>query len=111
MPSPRRFALDLVAMAAIAATACASKPPSARPEPLPTQSVQTERARLDTTVAGGEVAIGTVRARNSAAISSTVVGTVRVLNVTLGRRVRAGDVLVRISADEIGAKLDQTQAL
>jgi RND family efflux transporter MFP subunit len=39
------------------------------------------------------------------------VGKVQALNVTLGRRVQTGDVLVRISADEIGAKLDQAEAL
>jgi multidrug efflux pump subunit AcrA (membrane-fusion protein) len=39
-----------------------------------------------------------------------VVGKVQALNVSLGRRVQTGEVLARISADEIGAKLDQTEA-
>ncbi len=61
--------------------------------------------------AGGEEVIGTVRARNSASISSTVVGKVSSLAVTLGQQVRAGDVLARISAEEIGAKVEQSEAI
>jgi RND family efflux transporter MFP subunit len=96
--------------AAAALAACDTMPARPQATPLSTRSVRVEHARLDAK-AGGEEVIGTVRARNSATISSTVVGKVQVLNVTLGRRVQAGDVLVRISADEIGAKLDQTEAL
>lgn len=110
MRLPRRAGVGLVAAVASVLSACGPPKAHEQPTPLPTRSVRVERARLDANAAGDEV-IGTVRARNSAAISTTVVGKVRVLNAALGRRVRAGDVLVRISADEIGAKMDQTQAL
>jgi multidrug efflux system membrane fusion protein len=100
----------LLAAAATFLAACGAGPAPARPTPSPPRAVAVERARLDGSGAGEE-AIGTVRARSSAAISATVVGRVRVLDVTLGRRVRAGDVLARISADEIGAKRDQSEAL
>jgi RND family efflux transporter MFP subunit len=110
MRRPRSAVVGALVAAAAGLAACDTKPAPAKTNTLPTRSVRMEHARLDAN-AGGEEAIGTVRARNSAAISSTVVGKVQVLNVTLGRRVQAGDVLVRISADEIGAKLDQTEAL
>jgi RND family efflux transporter MFP subunit len=106
----RALAMSVVAVSVAAVSACGSEPLRAPSAPLPARTVQTQRAHLDAS-AVGEAAIGTVRARNSAAISATVVGKVRELNVTLGRRVRAGDVLARISADEIGAKLDQTEAM
>lgn len=106
----RRFVLSVMAASVAAVSACGSEPLRAPPGPLPARSVQAQRAHLDAS-ASGETAIGTVRARNSAAIAATVVGKVRQLNVALGQRVRAGDVLARISADEIGAKLDQTEAM
>jgi RND family efflux transporter MFP subunit len=99
-----------VVVASMALGACDKEPARPQPTPLPTRAVRVEHARLDVNATGDEV-VGTVRARNSAAISSTVVGKVQALNVTLGRRVQAGDVLVRISADEISAKLDQAEAL
>lgn len=108
---PSRHALAGVLVATTVALAgCDPKPVPPKAASLPTRSVRVEQARLDLNATGAEV-VGTVRARNSAAISSTVVGKVQVLTVVLGRRVQAGDVLVRISADEIGAKLDQAEAL
>jgi RND family efflux transporter MFP subunit len=102
--------LGAVVLAMTALSACGR--PEARPEanPLPRQTVRIEQARARAGT-GGEEVIGTVRARSSAAISTTVVGKVSALPVTLGRSVRAGDVLVRISADEIGAKVEQSEAL
>jgi RND family efflux transporter MFP subunit len=72
--------------------------------------VQIQRARA-LAGAGGQEVIGTVRARNSAAISSTVVGKVSALPVTLGGSVRSGDVLARISAEEISAQVEQSDAV
>jgi RND family efflux transporter MFP subunit len=110
MRRSRDAALGALVAAAVALSACDTRPARPQATPLPTRPVRVEHARLDVNATGEEV-VGTVRARNSAAISSTVVGKVQMLNVTLGRRVQAGDVLARISADEIGAKLDQTDAL
>ena len=110
MRQPLRAGVGLVAAVASVFSACSPPKAHEQPTPLPTRTVRVEHARLDVNAIGEEV-VGTVRARNSAAISATVVGKVQALNVTLGRRVQAGDVLVRISADEIGAKLDQAEAL
>jgi RND family efflux transporter MFP subunit len=110
MRRSRNAVVGALVAAAVALSACDTEPARPESKPLSTRSVRVEHARLDVNAAGEEV-VGTVRARNSAQISSTVVGKVQALNVVLGRRVRSGDVLVRISADEIGAKLDQTEAL
>ncbi|MGZ6162397.1 MAG: hypothetical protein ACXWLS_03630, partial [Myxococcaceae bacterium] len=54
--------------------------------------------------------VGTVRAVRSATIAPLVSGTVAEVRVGLGSSVRAGDVLVRLSAREIDARLEQTRA-
>ncbi len=51
-----------------------------------------------------------VRPVRRAVIAAKVMGAIDEMPVTLGQRVRAGDVLVRISAGEISARLRQAQA-
>ena len=55
--------------------------------------------------------VGTVRAVRSATIAPLVSGTVAEVRVGLGSSVQAGDVLVRLSAREINARLEQTRAV
>lgn len=55
--------------------------------------------------------VGTVRAVRSATIAPLISGTVAEVRVGLGSSVRAGDVLVRLSAREIDARLDQSRAV
>jgi RND family efflux transporter MFP subunit len=55
--------------------------------------------------------VGTVRAVRSATIAPLISGTVAEVRVGLGSSVRAGEVLVRLSAREIDARLDQTRAV
>jgi RND family efflux transporter MFP subunit len=93
---------------AIAACSHEATPRSAQPRPA--IAVRVDRAHLAARAVGEEV-VGTVRARNSAVLSPTVVGRVSELRVTLGSRVRAGDVLARLSAPEIDARLEQARAL
>lgn len=107
---PRAIAGALVFGLAGSLVACGTPPPRLEAKQVPARSVQVQAARAKAGT-GGQVVIGTVRARSSAAISSTVVGKVSALPVTLGRSVRAGDVLARISADEIDAKVDQSDAV
>lgn len=52
---------------------------------------------------------GTVRPARRALLAPKVMGTVADLSVTLGQTVRAGDVLVRISAAEIDARVAQAR--
>lgn len=53
---------------------------------------------------------GTVKPVQRAMIAAKVMGTIDEMPVTLGQRVKAGDLLVKISAGEISAKVLQAQA-
>ena len=53
---------------------------------------------------------GTVRPVQRAMIAAKVMGAIEELPVALGQRVKAGDLLVRISAGEISAKVVQAQS-
>ena len=55
--------------------------------------------------------VGTVRAVHTATIAPLISGTVAEVRVGLGSSVRAGEVLVRLSAREIDARLEQTRAV
>ncbi len=88
---------------------CHAEPQIAARESLPAQVVRVATAQAVTQPLGDET-IGTVRARSSTAISASIMGTVRTLKVTLGSSVRAGDVLVQLSAGEIEAKASQASA-
>ncbi|HVP62942.1 MAG TPA: efflux RND transporter periplasmic adaptor subunit [Myxococcaceae bacterium] len=55
--------------------------------------------------------VGTVRAVRSATIAPLISGTVTEVRVGLGSSVPAGEVLVRLSAREIDARLEQTRAV
>ena len=55
--------------------------------------------------------VGSVRAVRSATIAPLISGTVAEIRVGLGSSVRAGEVLVRLSAREIAARLEQSKAV
>ncbi|HZJ52894.1 MAG TPA: efflux RND transporter periplasmic adaptor subunit [Myxococcaceae bacterium] len=55
--------------------------------------------------------VGTVRAVRTATIAPLISGTVAEVRVGLGTSVRAGEILVRLSAREIDARLEQTRAV
>jgi RND family efflux transporter MFP subunit len=55
--------------------------------------------------------MGTVRATRSATIAPLISGTVGEVRVGLGSPVRAGEVLVRLSARDVEARLEQTRAV
>src|SRR5215813_4415136 len=55
--------------------------------------------------------VGTVRATRSATIAPLISGTVGEVRVGLGSSVRAGDILVRLSARDVEARLEQTRAM
>jgi membrane fusion protein (multidrug efflux system) len=77
--------------------------------PPPAIPVHTARVR-EVRWAIGEEIIGTVKAARTATVASTLIGTVADVRVALGDRVRAGDVLVRLSAHEIDARVQQAEA-
>ena len=85
-------------------------PKTAETAPLEKQRVSVIPAREVAQAVGDEV-IGTVRARSVAVISSSVMGNVRALRVKAGSQVKAGEVLIQLSAGEIDAKANQAQAM
>lgn len=74
------------------------------------RSVRVVAARA-TSQAVDEDVIGTLHARNVAAIAASITGTIRSLDVTIGSRVHAGRVLMTLAAGEIDAKADQATAM
>lgn len=102
----RRTSLAAVTALAVAGCTAAHAPPT--DPPLPTVQVRAEPARIATRVVGEQV-IGTVRARDSAEISPTVMGKLIELRCVLGTRVKAGELIARLSVKELAARLDQAR--
>lgn len=77
--------------------------------PLPTVAVHVQTVKEDFSHAQVEL-VATIQAVQQAAIAAKVTGTITQLPVVLGSRVKRGDLLVKISAEEISARLLQAQA-
>ncbi|OAM89777.1 efflux RND transporter periplasmic adaptor subunit [Termitidicoccus mucosus] len=97
----------LAAGLALTLAGCSRERPPA--PALPTAAVRTAEVLAVTEARSIELP-GTVRAVERAALAPKVTGAVESLPVVLGQPVRAGDVLARISANEMGARLAQAEA-
>lgn len=101
----------LIVLAALPlVAACHREPPAPAQSAVEKATVSVAAARRAESSVVQEV-VGTVRPKLSASIAPSVAGTVKKLEVTLGSRVRAGDVLVRLRAGELDAKARQTSAV
>ena len=89
---------------------CAGEPLPRPPPSLPPRAVRIGQADRSRRAVLTEV-VGTVRATRGATIAPLLSGTVSEVRVGLGTSVRAGDVLVRLSAREVEARLEQTRAV
>jgi len=76
---------------------------------LPSVPVCTQTVEAQPLVAVEEV-MGTVRARLRATIEAKTSGRITDMPVVLGQKVKAGDLLARLHAPEIKARLDQAEA-
>ena len=76
---------------------------------LPTVAVHVQTVQESSSHAQVEL-VATIQAVQQAAIAAKVTGTITELPVVLGSRVKRGDLLVKISAEEISARLLQAQA-
>jgi RND family efflux transporter MFP subunit len=118
MKSVRRSSLPLVS-AFTAAVALTLLPgcnkhaaPAAAADPaaaLPPAKVRTATVRAENLPASTEIP-GTIRPLQRAQLAAKIMGTIDELPVTLGQRVAAGDLLVKISAGEITARVTQAQS-
>jgi membrane fusion protein, multidrug efflux system len=89
---------------------CAAEPARPPAPSGPPRSVQLAQATLTTLPVTTEV-VGTVRAIRSASVAPLLNGTVSEVRIGLGTQVRAGDVLLRLSAREVVARLEQAHAV
>ena len=92
-------------------TGCGKHPaPAPAPRPnLPAASVRLVSIRAEE-FAAPTVVTGTIRPAQRAQIAAKVMGAIEEMPVTLGQRVRAGDLLVKIAAGEISARVAQAQS-
>ncbi|HEY1334395.1 MAG TPA: efflux RND transporter periplasmic adaptor subunit [Myxococcaceae bacterium] len=103
------FRLRTLAMLAVLASCTADASPRQPQGPAP-RRVRVGLAERSSRPVLTEV-VGTIRATRSATIAPLIPGTVAEVRVGLGSSVRAGDVLVRLSAREVEARLEQTRAV
>lgn len=106
----RRLLARLVLPAVLAAGCGSHAPAPAAAPPLARTPVTLGQAALVKQPVVEEV-VGTVRAVRSATLAPIVSGTVVELRGAVGTRVQAGEVLVRLSAREIDARLQQARAV
>ena len=99
----------IVLATAVLLWGCGAEParPAPSPSPRTVKIVRADRARRPVVI---EV-VGTVRAVRSATIAPLISGTVAEIRVGLGSSVAAGEVLARLSAREVDARLEQTRAV
>ena len=104
----KKFALFLAVLTLFVLTGCKDPAEKATVSPLPPVEVQLE------TLAPSEVPVqvelaGSVQAVEHATISARVAGQIVNLPVQLGSKVNKGDLLVKISAAEINARVRQAE--
>ena len=88
---------------------CGSEPRRSEAPASAPVTVQTVAAAAEQWPAGYE-AVGTVRARTAAALSSKVMAYVREVRVQAGDRVREGDLLVTLDARDLDANYQRAEA-
>ena len=89
---------------------CAAETPHRPSPPLPSIAVHVGKADRSSRAVLTEL-VGTVRSVHEAAIASLVSGTVTEVRVSLGSYVRAGEVLVKLSARELDSRREQARAV
>lgn len=89
-------------------TGCHSEHHATPGAALPSIAVQTSMARAEAPVLG-VAAVGTVRAQERVEIAPTVMGKITELHCTIGAQVKAGDLIARVSVQELSARLAQAR--
>jgi multidrug efflux pump subunit AcrA (membrane-fusion protein) len=108
---PRAVAFLPTVVVAFAFAGCGSKHDIEKDtsSTLPTATVRTQTVRSKPQAIIEEV-VGTVRAKLHATLEARVSGRIAQLPVVLGQRVKGGELVVRLDAAEINARLEQAEA-
>lgn len=98
-------------LAALSPIACGPKPAdhASAQQSLSKAAVQVVKTSLERQPRIEEIT-GSVKARTSAVLEAKIMGRIANMTATPGQPVRKGDVLARLEAPEVQARLDQTQA-
>ncbi|MDB6094305.1 MAG: mexA [Verrucomicrobia bacterium] len=109
---PSAAARRWLALASILLVAgCSRGPAPPEPEPVSSAPVPVQVARVATSTAPSFQAVaGTIRPYAHAILAAKVTGTVASTSLVVGKVVAAGDVLVVLQANELGARVSQAQA-
>jgi len=105
MPFVALLACELLVLAG-----CGPKSDPGPAHSLPTATVRIQTIERQVRVATEEV-VGTVRAKLRAVVEAKVSGKIDRMDVVAGQKVRHGELLARIEAREVQARLDQTLAV
>ena len=112
MSSAHRSPVAIISVAAFAFLAGCGKPAAPVADPaaaLAPAQVRVAPVRLEPLPAATEIA-GTVRPLRRAQLAAKVMGNLDEFPITLGQRVAAGDLLAKISAGEVNARLSQARS-
>lgn len=109
--SPRTLVLLPIFLAALALTSCGHKRERSKENAssLPSAQVRVQKVESKSRAVTEEV-VGTMRAKLHATLEAKLSGRIDKLPVVLGQRVKAGELVARLDAAEINARLEQAQA-
>jgi len=88
---------------------CGSKHEAATPASLPTAEVRTQVVESKSRPMTDEV-VGTVRAKLHATLEAKLSGHIEKMPVALGEKVQKGQLIARLDAEEVAARLEQAEA-
>jgi membrane fusion protein, multidrug efflux system len=109
--SARTLVLLPAFLAALALTGCGDKRESSKENSssLPGAQVRVQKVESKSRPVTEEV-VGTMRAKLHATLEAKLSGRIAKMPVVLGHRVKAGELVARLDAPEINARLEQAQA-
>jgi RND family efflux transporter MFP subunit len=109
--APGRAVLFALIALAIVLTGCGrGHPSSSQPaKPLPSVEVRAMKVERQDLASFQEV-VGTVRAKTRATLAAKVSGRIEELPVVLGQKVKSGELIARLDAGDIKARLEQARA-
>lgn len=103
--------LLILAPVAALVSGCGKNQPGHQPAQVELATVQVRTQPVQTRqMAAVEVVVGTFRAKLRATIEAKATGRITEMPVKLGQKIKAGELLARLNAPEIKARLDQAEA-